>query len=190
MRSRRSSPLAVDARVLSIIDLSAMEIEAPVPAAEIGAIRVGQPVELTIEGIDRPQVGRIARIAPATQTGTRSIPVYIALDNRDPSVRAGLFAQGRLAVERRDGVIVIPTSAVRDTSGRTFVYAVVDGRLLERDVRLGLRDDSVRNAAGGTGLVEVLDGLAVGDRIVGANLGALRLGSMVRIVPSPAARSN
>jgi membrane fusion protein, multidrug efflux system len=180
----------VDARILSIMDLSVMEIEAPVPAAEIGAIRVGQPVELAIEGIDRPQVGRIARIAPTTQAGTRSIPVYIALENRDPSIRAGLFAQGRLAVEQRDNVVAIPTSAVRDAGGRTFAYAVVDGRLVDRDLRLGLRDESVRNAAGGIGVVEVREGLAAGDRIVASNLGALRVGSLVRIVPSPAARSN
>jgi membrane fusion protein, multidrug efflux system len=180
----------VDGRILSIIDLSVMEIEAPVPAAEIAAIRVGQPVELAVEGVERPQVGRIARISPTTQAGTRSVPVYIALENRDPSIRAGLFAQGRLEVARRDDVRVVPASAVRDAGGRTFAYAVVDDRLLERDLKLGLRDDSVRNAAGGMGVVEVIDGLAVGDRVVAANLGALRTGSLVRVLPSPAARSN
>ena len=180
----------VDGRILSIIDLSVMEIEAPVPATEIGAIRIGQPVELAIEGVERPQVGRIARIAPSTQTGTRSVPIYIALENRDPTVRAGLFAQGRLEVARRDAVRVVPASAVRDAGGRTFAYAVVDGRLVERELRLGLRDDAVRNAAGGMGVVEVLEGLAVGDRVVAANLGALRTGSLVRVMPAPAARSH
>lgn len=170
--------LPVDGRVLSVIDLSRMEIEAPVPAAEVGSVRVGQTVELRIEGVAAPQVGRIARIAPTTQAGTRSVPIYIALDNRDPSVRAGLFAQGSLSVERRERALSVPQTAVRDQGGRTYVYAIVDGRIVERDVKLGLRDDS-----GGTTRIEVLDGLAAGDRIVAANLGALRAGAPARIAP-------
>jgi membrane fusion protein (multidrug efflux system) len=174
--------LPVDGRVLSIVDLSAMEIEAPVPAAEVGSVRVGQAVTLRIEGVAQPQVGRIARIAPATQAGTRSVPVYIALDNRDPSVRAGLFAQGRLTVETREAAIAVPQTAVRDAAGRRFVYAIVDGRIVERDVKTGLRDDS-----GGVVRIEILEGLAAGDRIVAANLGTLRAGAPVRIAGADAA---
>jgi RND family efflux transporter MFP subunit len=178
--------LPVDGRVMSIVDLSRMEIEAPVPAAEVGAVRVGQQVELRIEGVGQRQLGRIVRIAPSTQAGTRSVPVYIALDNRDPSVRAGLFAQGDLQVETRAGVLAVPLSAIRDSGGRTFVYAIVDGRVVERDVRLGLRD-----ATPGGARVEVLEGLSAGERIVAANLGALRVGAPARVPgggPGEAAR--
>lgn len=171
--------LPVDGRVMTIVDLSRMEIEAPVPAAEIGAVRVGQPVELRVEGVAARQVGRIVRIAPSTQAGTRSVPVYIALENRDPSVRAGLFAQGSLSVETRAGVIAVPRSAIRDAGARTFVYAIVDGRVVEREVRLGLSDD-----AQGVARVEVVSGLSAGDRIVAANLGALRAGAPARIAPA------
>ena len=184
--------LAVDGRVMSIVDLSRMEIEAPVPAAEVGGVAIGQPVELRVEGVAQRQTGRVVRIAPSTQPGTRSVPVYIALDNRDPAVRAGLFAQGSLAVEARDGVLAVPSAAVRDAGARLFVYVVEDGRLAERDVRLGLRDDA-------SGTVEVREGLRPGDRIVAANLGALRPGSVVKVAepaaaaaaapaPAPAAR--
>ena len=180
--------VAVDGRILSIIDLSRMEIEAPVPASQIASVRVGQPVELRIEGVAEAQVGRIARVSPSTQAGTRSVPVYIALDNRDPAVRAGLFAQGSLAVETRENVLTVPVSAVRDAGARTFVYAIVDGQLVERDVRLGLRDESARSAGGGTGVVEVVAGLEAGTQIVVANLGALRAGAPARVVAAAPAR--
>lgn len=170
--------LPIDGRVMALVDLSRMEIDAPVPAAEIGAVRVGQTVALKIEGVAQPQIGRIARIAPSTQAGTRSVPVYIALDNRDPSVRAGLFAQGTLSVETRSGVIAVPQTAIRDAGARTFVYAIVDQRLVEREVVLGLRDET-----SGTARIEVRSGLAAGERIVAANLGALRAGAPVRIAP-------
>jgi len=175
--------LPVDGRVLSIIDLSRMEIEAPVPAAEIGAVRIGQTVALAIEGVAQRHTGRIVRIAPSTQAGTRSVPVYIALDHGDPQVRAGLFAQGSLAVQTRNDVLTVPATAVRDAGGRTFVYAVVDDRLVEREVVLGMRDDS----RGARGPVEVVRGLAPGERIVAANLGTLRSGSRVTVIGAAAA---
>jgi RND family efflux transporter MFP subunit len=172
--------LPVDGRVLSIVDLSRMEIEAPVPAAEVGGVLIGQAVELRIEGVAQRQTGRVVRIAPTTQPGTRSVPVYIALDNRDPSVRAGLFAQGSLAVESRDGVLALPAAAIRDAGARLFVYAIDDGRLVERDIRLGMRDDA-------SGTVEVREGLRTGERVVVANLGALRAGSLVKVAEPGAA---
>ncbi len=170
-----------DSRIVSIVDLSRMEIEAPVPASEIGSVRLGQAVSLRVEGVEAPQTGEIVRINPATAAGTRSVPVYIGLDNRDPRIRAGLFAQGTLAVERREGVIVVPAAAVRDAAGRSFVYRVVDGRIEERTVTAGLRDPAARAANGSTGVAEIVAGLQAGDTIVGVNLGPLRAGSAVRV---------
>ena len=177
-----------DNRILSIVDLSKMEIEAPVPSTEIGSVRVGQPVALRVEGVGDAQTGRIVRISPATSAGTRSVPVYIGLDNRDPRVRAGLFAQGSLELEQRDGVVVVPLAAVRDVSARTFVYAVEGGRVVERTVTLGLRDEASRAANGSTGVVEVTSGLKHGERIVGVNLGTLRVGAQVRETAAAPAR--
>ncbi len=170
--------LPIDGRVLSIVDLVRMEIEAPVPASEIGSVRIGQQVMLQIEGVSRQQTGQIARIAPSTQAGTRSVPVYIALQNRDPSVRAGLFAQGRLVVESRQAVLAVPAAAIRDSAARTFVYVVTDGILREREVTIGLRDDS----EDGQAWVEIRSGLSAGEQIVATNLGRLRTGAPVRVI--------
>ena len=171
-----------DNRIVSIIDLSRMEIEAPVPAGEIGAVSIGQQVTLTIEGIDKPQVGKVVRINPGTQAGTRSVPIYLGLDNNDPRIRVGLFAQGQLVVGMRDGIITIPESALRDAAGRNFVYVLDKDKIAERDVELGLRDDSMPSANGSSGVIEIKRGLNVGDRIVAVNLGPLRAGSLAKVV--------
>lgn len=182
--------LPADARILSIVDLSRMEIEAPVPASEIAAVRIGQPVSLSIEGIDGEQVGRVARINPGTQAGTRSVPIYIALSfpAGEARARAGMFAQGRLALEERRDVLVVPLAAIRDAGGRQFVYLIDGGRLVERDLRVGLRDESAPAGQGAVGLAEVREGLKAGDSIVGVNLGTLRTGSRVAIAPATAAK--
>ena len=171
-----------DNRIVSIVDLSRMEIEAPVPSSEIGSVRIGQEVVLRIEGIDLEQKGQIVRINPATSAGTRSVPVYIGLDNRDPRIRAGLFAQGTLEVGTHQNVLVIPTAALRESGGRSFVYVIDGDRLAERDVQTGMSDASGRAPNGSIGVVEITGGLKAGERIVAANLGALRPGSRVSVV--------
>jgi membrane fusion protein, multidrug efflux system len=171
--------LAIDARVVSVIDLSKMEIEAPVPSSDITNIIVGQTVSLQVEGVAGEQIGKITRIAPTTQTGTRSIPVYITLENRDPLIRGGMFAQGNLAVEARKNVIVVPLAALRESAGRNFVYVIANGVIMEREIKVGLRDDRASAANGSSGVAEIAQGLKAGDEIVAVNLGPLAVGATV-----------
>ncbi len=171
--------LAIDARVVSVIDLSKMEIEAPVPSSDITSITIGQTVSLQVEGVSGEQIGKITRIAPTTQAGTRSIPVYITLDNRNPLIRGGMFAQGSLAVEARKNVIVIPLAALREAAGRNFVYVISNGVIAEREIKIGLRDDRASAANGSSGVAEITQGLKAGDEIVAVNLGPLAVGATV-----------
>jgi RND family efflux transporter MFP subunit len=173
-----------DTRILSIVDLSRIEIEAPVPAAEIAAVRPGQTVRLRIEGEREPREGRILRLGPSTAAGTRSIPVYIGIDNPGAALRAGQFAQGQLAVESRDGVIAVPESALRERAGRSYVYAIEAGKVVEKDVVTGLRDAGAIAPGGGSGLIEVVRGLSAGERIVAPNLGSLRAGATAVVRPA------
>ncbi len=179
--AQQGEKVSPDNRILSIVDLSRMEIEAPVPASEIGGVTLGQAITLQVEGVAAPQTGHIVRISPSTSAGTRSIPVYISLDNRSASLRAGLFAQGALMLEARSNVVLVPGAAVREAAGRTFVYVIEGDRLVEKAIVTGLRDDAARAANGGTGIVEVSQGLKAGERIVALNLGTLREGSAVRV---------
>ncbi|HEX7055233.1 MAG TPA: efflux RND transporter periplasmic adaptor subunit [Burkholderiales bacterium] len=166
--------IAVDARVVSLVDLSRLELEAAVPASEIAQVRVGQALEFRVDGFgERTFAGRIERINPATVAGSRSINVYAAIDNPGGELRAGMFAHGTAILERIAGALFIPAAAVRREGGRPFVYALADARVVRRPVTLGAPDS--------TGWVQVLDGLRAGERIVRANLGVLREGAAARL---------
>ncbi len=177
-----------DSRILSIVDLSQMEIEAAVPSTEIGRVRVGQNVELRIDGAGEKQIGKVVRINPGTQAGTRSVLIYVSVANPDQRIRSGMFAQGSLAIDRRSGVLTVPLAAVRDANGRMFVYVIEGDQIAERDVRLGARDESALAADGTAGAFELLEGVRAGERIVGVNLGTLRAGARVEMIPAPASR--
>ena len=84
--------VALEARLLEIIDLDRLELEATVPAAELARTRIGAGAVLQVEGVDTPVRARVLRISPAAQAGTRSVPVHLAIEPA-PGLRAGLFAR-------------------------------------------------------------------------------------------------
>jgi RND family efflux transporter MFP subunit len=173
--------VALDAKVISIVDLSRLQLEAAVPPAAIGQVKVGQPINFRVEGFgEREFAGSIERINPAATAGSRSISVYAVIDNREGLLRGGMFAQGALTLSRIENTLAVPASAVREEIGQTFVYVIDDGMVKRRNVRVGPADAA--------GRVQVLDGLAAGERIVRVNLGALREGVAARLSgPQPAA---
>ena len=172
--------VALDAKVVSIVDLSRLQLEASVPPAAIGQVRVGQAMSFRVEGFgERDFDGRIERINPAATAGSRSISVYAVIDNREGLLRGGMFAQGALTLSSIAGALAVPASAVREEIGQTFVYAIEDGLVKKKNVKVGAPDAA--------GRVQVLEGLVAGDRIVRANLGSLREGLSARLAgPAPA----
>jgi membrane fusion protein, multidrug efflux system len=174
--------LSPDNRILSIINLSSMEIEASVPASELGGVSIGQAVALKVEGIKELQKGSVVRIAPSTSAGTRSVPVFIRLQSPPASneqIRAGLFAQGQLDVERLGNVLAVPVGALRDQAGRYTVYVIRNNQIEEREVKLGLRG----NLQDGRAVVQIVQGLSAGEQIVASNLGVLKSGAAVKVKP-------
>ena len=170
--------LPVDGRILTLVDLAEMEVEAAVPANYIPNVRLGQDVSFRVEGFgEREFRGRIDRINPTTQSGSRSILVYAVLRNKDHALKGGMFAKGAVTVSRIASAQVLPISAVREESGKTQVLAIVGDRIELRTVKLGLRNED-------EGLVQIVEGLDAQTPVVRTNLGTLRTGAQVRIAPA------
>ncbi|KWR90179.1 efflux RND transporter periplasmic adaptor subunit [Cupriavidus sp. IDO] len=163
-----------DTRLIDVVDLRVLELEAPIPMADVARASVGQSVQLDVEGTGRI-AGKLVRINPAVSQGTRSVMVYVRVENADGRLRAGMFARGALVLGKRDGVIAVPASSVRTEGDRAFVYVIEKDTLTERPVQLGIRDEA-------SGLVEIVSGLDAGTEIVRNNLGTLRTGSQVKRV--------
>jgi membrane fusion protein (multidrug efflux system) len=166
--------VALDAKVISIVDLTRLQLEAAVPPASIGQVKIGQEMNFRVEGFgEREFAGRIERINPAATAGSRSISVYAVIDNREGLLRGGMFAQGALTLSSIEGALAVPASAVREEVGQTFVYAIEDGLVKKKNVKVGPPDAA--------GRVQVLAGLAAGARVVRVNLGSLREGVAARL---------
>ncbi len=171
--------VAINTKLFTVHDLSLMNIEALVPARDIPAVQVGQEARLLIEGFgERVFVGKVDRINPSTEQGSRSIMVHLLIANTDGQLKGGMFAQGTLGVSSIVSGTVVPQAAIREQGGRASVFRIEAGVLVEQPVETGMRDAV-------TGTVEIKSGLPSGARVVVGNLANLRTGQPVRVMNVP-----
>jgi len=168
--------IGVDVRILEIVDLSRLEIETALAPDDVAALRLGAPARLTVDGIGEPVTARVARINPSAQAGSRTVPVYLALDAH-PALRQGLFARGRITIERRR-VVALPASAIRLDRADPYVLVLEGGLIQARPVRTGLRSQAGNVEA--VELVEIVQGLAEGARVLAGSVGAVADGTAWR----------
>ena len=165
--------VGIDAKVVEIVDLSRMELEASLSAADAASVRVGQTAQLQMEGIAEPVAATVARINPATTAGSRSVLVYLSVVAR-PGLRQGLFAQGSLGTARAQ-VLAIPLSSVRTNKPSPYVQVVENNAVVHKTVELGLR-----GVADGQMMVAI-KGLGEGTSVLDASVGLIREGSSVKM---------
>ena len=162
-------------QVLTIVDLARLEMAGNVGTHEVSRIAAGMPVEVRVEGVDKPVAGRIARIAPAAELGTRSIGVTIELANPKETLRAGQYALARATLADDADRLTLPSSAVGNTSGQDHVWVIESGVLARRAVTLGRKDPRA-------GRVEVLQGVTPGSQVLAARFDNLREGAKALVV--------
>lgn len=161
--------------MLSIVDLSRVRVEVVAALKDSARIRVGQPVRLAVQGMEGQQfTGKVDRVSPVAEAGTRSIKVYLSLDNAEGRLRGGMFVTGEIVVQQDEDVIAVPASAIHTRDDATYVLAIVDSVLEERPIQTGATWPA-------TALIEARSGIAAGDVIVGANLSGLADGAPVVI---------
>jgi len=142
-----------------ISDLSSVWVIADVVAQDIGAVRHGTGVRITIDAFPGRQFdGRIAYIYPTMNPGTRTVPVRIELRNPGGLLKPAMFAEVALDASSARQALTVPNSAIIDSGTRRIVLVNTgDGRFEPRPVKLGERGDSH---------VEVLSGVTVGEAVV------------------------
>lgn len=157
--------VAPGAALFTVVDPSGMRLEASVPSDKLGQVRVGAPVSFTVSGYPgRTFVGRVDRINPSADPVTRQVPVYVTLPNAEGQLVSGLFAEGRVASESRE-TLVVPASAVNQDGAAPAVLRVRGGVTEAVQVRLGISDPTRER-------IEIVEGVAAGDTLLtGAAMG-------------------
>lgn len=155
---RAGMTLAQGQTLAQVTGIGTVWLNAAVPEAQAGSVRVGQSASATLTAFPGETFGgRIIAILPAAQTDSRTITVRIELANRGGRLRPGMFAQVALGGTGSTALLV-PSEAVIRTGTHTIVMlAIGNGRYQPAEVRTGRE---------GGGQTEILEGLAVGEKVV------------------------
>jgi RND family efflux transporter MFP subunit len=172
--------VAAEQNIVTIVDLATLELAGSVGTHEVAQLAVGMPVQVKVEGVEAPVAGRIGRIAPAAEPGTRSIGVTIELPNPNERLRAGQYALAVVELPDPQQRLTVPATALASNGGQDHVWLIENGVLARRAVTLGRRDPR-------EGRVEVIGGLQPDSQVLGARFDNLREGGKAVVVASKTA---
>ena len=176
--------VGIDTRLLELVDLSSLELEATLSPADSVDVRVGQEALLSLEGREQQIRARVQRINPSVQSNSRSVLVYLQLQSTS-GLRQGMYGQGELQLSQTQG-IALPLETVRTDKPQPYVQVLDKDRVMHQTVTLGTRGRLSSGAHAGTWVV--VQGLPANTQVLPARVGALREGLNVRIAnPTPAA---
>jgi len=175
VRERRATMgeyLTAGSPVLTVVRLHPLRLRAELPEREAAGIRIGQGVNVTVEGDVETYSGRLVRLSPTIQEQSRTLIVEAEVDNRQSKLRPGAFAKVEIETNSKSTAVMVPTTAIVTFAGIQKVFLVKDGSALERNVQIG-------RTVGDQ--VEVTDGLKAGEKVV-VSPGNLVLGQKVKVV--------
>ncbi|UMR31078.1 efflux RND transporter periplasmic adaptor subunit [Massilia sp. MB5] len=172
--------VAPDMPVYTIVNLAELVLEAQVPSTEIPRVKVGQDVQFKVDGFQqRPFHGKVARINPTTEAGSRAMLVYVSVANADGALRGGMFAKGSIVTEKSAVMPLVPLAALRKHEGKDVVFKVEHGKVVAQPVAVGLRSED-------EGYAEVTGGLDQGSQVIVAKLENVKPGDKVKLPAAPA----
>ena len=143
---------------------------------ELGKIRIGQEARIRHYAYrDVLHPGVVTHLSPTLDPTNHTFRAEIEVENRDGLLRPGMYVETFVILEQRPDVVVVPRSSVTQRSGNSIVFVLDGQRTRQQTVQLGLGDDYQ---------VQVLEGVAVGDRVVVRGLETLTDGTRVRVIGS------
>ncbi len=172
--------VSIDARIVEVVDLRHLELEASLGAADSLGVKVGQRATLTVEGSTAALNAKVVRINPSAVAGSRAVLVYLALEKSD-GLRQGLFAQGLLATATTRA-LAVPLQSVRTDKPEPYVQVLTDGQVQHVPVQPGNRGDYQ-----GDTLVAV-QGIATGALVLQGSVGTVRAGTPATLKPAVSAK--
>ena len=186
--------VAVDARILEIVDLAKLELEAAIAPQDVVALRVGAKARLMVDGSTEAVPATVVRINPSAVAGARTVTAYLSVAAH-PALRSGLFARGWISLSQRE-VLAVPLSSVRTDQAQPYAIRINDNTAQRRPLKLGARGyPTDQPGQPRVEWVEVLEGLAANDRVLAGSAGLVPDGARLRLpaaapivaTPQPAA---
>lgn len=169
--------VAVDARIVEIVNGAKLELEAALNPADSLRVRPGQSAVLRIDGSTPTLRARVARINPTANSSTRTVTAYLAVENQ-AGLRQGLFAQGELSTGNANKVLAVPLDSVRTDKPQPYVQVLKDGKVEHMPVEITQRGQWQGKT------YAAIQGVPQGTPVLAGTLGAVRAGTPAQVAPA------
>jgi RND family efflux transporter MFP subunit len=164
--------LIAGAPVVTLVRMDPLRLRLAVPERQAGTVRVGQTVELTLEGDTHKYFGRVARLSPVFLENNRTLLIEAEVPNANGILRPGSFAKADIVIEAGEQIVTVPRDSIVTFAGIEKVLTVSEGKTVEKRVRTGRRLGEQ---------VEIVEGIAAGNEVI-VQPGNLVAGQPVRVV--------
>jgi RND family efflux transporter MFP subunit len=161
--------------LFTIARVDRLRIIADIPEAEASLVKVGQPATFQMNVAGNQQVsGKVVRFADALDSGTRTMRTEVELDSPVKALRPGMFGSITLLLADAPDALMLPASTLLTSGGKPAVCVVELGKVLRREVKLGLAEG---------GRVQVISGLTGSEQVIADGKAAVREGQAVEVLP-------
>jgi len=168
--------------LVSLTDGATMYANITLPELALGALRVGQPVAVTVDAhAGRAFDGKVTTVEPQVDPGSRTVRVQATLPNADGALAAGMFAHAEVGLPARPDVITVPETAVSYSAYGDSVYVLTPPKAGQEAAGPTVRQAYVKTAERARGRVVVTEGLRAGDRVVTSGQLRLHNGAAVEV---------
>lgn len=173
----------VEAPIVEVVNLDALELEAQLPANDSAQVRIGQTAQLQLRASNgqAPQSlqAKVVRINPSASAGNRAVPVYLKLDGQgDGQLRPGMYVEGFIQTDNTQA-LAVPLNAVRTDQPLPYVQTVRNGVVQHTPVQMGVQ------SVGETQTWVAIEGLETGQALLSGRVGGIPAGTRVQLSPPP-----
>ena len=160
--------------ILIVMNTSRLIAKAHIPQSEAAVLKVGNPAEVKIPGLDEPINGHVSLVSPALDPGSTTIEVWVEASKPDPALKPGMSVELSMTAKTVKDAIVVPTTAVfKNAEGADYVLiAGSDEKAHQKTVRLGIRNSD---------LTQIASGINPGDPVITTGGYAVPEGTQIKI---------
>jgi len=160
--------------ILVVMNTSRLIAKAHIPQSQAAVLKVGNPAELKIPGVDEPLKGRVSLVSPALDPGSTTVEIWVEASKPDPALKPGMSVQLAMTAKTVKDALVVPTTAVfKNAEGADYVLlAGSDEKAHQKTVRLGIQNSE---------LTQIASGINPGDPVVTTGGYAVPDGTQIKL---------
>lgn len=170
---------AAGTALITVMDTSSVIAKAHIPQSEAALLKVGDPGNMTVPGIDEPIDGKVTVVSPALDPNSTTVEVWLEAKNSKHVLKPGTSVQLSLTAQTVNNALVVPANSIVTAPDGTSAVLVAgaDGRAHQKTVKVGIRNGDD---------VQVLEGLTAADKVVATGAYGLPDKTKIKIEASEA----